>query len=79
MGLNDVTNFLQNFLFDFGECSAHARPRCESMSTATKPLTDDTDINGFSFRTHADTHLAIGQFFEKHGDDNTTNRSEMID
>src|SRR5438094_8825700 len=79
LGLNGVTNFLQNSLFDFGECSAHARPRCESMSAATKLLTDHTDINGISFRTHTDAHLAIGQFFEKHGNDNATNLAEMID
>src|SRR5438094_9497716 len=79
VGLNDVTNFLQNVPFDFGECSAHACARREGMPPAAKFLTDGTDINGITFRAHADPHFAVGQPFEKNGDDNAADRAKMID
>jgi len=49
------------------------------MSAAAEFLANGTDINGIAFRTHADTHLAIGQFLEENGDNHAANRAEMID
>jgi hypothetical protein len=49
------------------------------MPPAAKFLTDGTDINGITFRAHADTYFAVGQFFEKDGDDNAADRAKVID
>src|SRR5947208_1951957 len=59
LGLNDVTNFLQNVPFDFGECSAHACARREGMPPAAKFLTDGTDINSNTFRAPPAPNLAV--------------------
>src|SRR5947207_12653885 len=65
VGFKDVTNFLQDFFFDFSERPANTGPRRGGMSAAAKFLANSTDINGIAFRTHADTHLAIGQLDRK--------------
>src|SRR5438046_8374830 len=79
VGLNDVTNFLQNIPFDFGECSAHACARREARTPAAKFLTDGTDINGITFRAHADTYLAAGRFFANGGEHRGPGRAKVID
>src|SRR5947208_2947285 len=79
VGFKDFINFLQDFLFDFSERPAYARARRESMSATAKLLADGTNVDGIAFRTHADAHLAVGQFFEEDGNDHTANRAEMVD
>src|SRR6266705_133601 len=79
VGFKDFTNFLQDFLFDFSERPAYARARRESMPATAKLLADGTNVDGIAFRTHADAHLAVGQFFEEDGNDHTANRAEMVD
>ena len=66
-------------MFDSSEHPGHARARSESMSAAAKLLADGTNVDGIAFRTHADAHLAVGQFFEEDGDDHTASRAEMVD
>src|SRR6266849_3616561 len=79
VGFKDLTNFLQDSLFDFSKRPGHPRARSESMSAAAKLLADGTNVDGIAFRTHADAHLAVGQFFEEDGDDHTASRAEMVD
>src|SRR4029077_8374464 len=76
---NDITNCLQNSLFDFSERTAHACTCRQSMSTAAEFLTDRAHVCLFTLRTHAHTHFAVGQFFKKDGDNNSADGAEMID
>src|SRR5213075_877470 len=71
--LNGFTSFLQNFFFRFRQRSAHARPGSECVPAAAKFLTNRAYIHAFVFGTHADAHLSVGKFLEKHSDDNTVN------
>src|ERR1700704_1546060 len=77
--VNDVTNCLQDFRFDFGERSAHARTRGKSMTATAKFLADRADIGGITLRAHAHPHFAVRQFFKEDGNDDTTNCPNMID
>src|SRR4029077_12026242 len=67
------TSFLQNFFFHFRQRSAHARTGSECVTAAAKFLTNRAHIHPFVFGTHADPHLSIRKFFEKHSDDNAVN------
>src|SRR5205807_3051770 len=77
--LNGFTSFLQNFFFDFRQRSAHTRTGCECVSSATKFLANRAYIHPFVFGTHADSHLSVREFFEKHGDDDSVKCAKMID
>src|SRR5438874_1211412 len=77
--VEDIMNFLQNFLFDFAKASANTRTGCKRVAPASEFLADCTDIHGFFFRSHADAHLTVGQFFEENGDDHAADRAQMID
>src|SRR6059058_486787 len=63
---DNITNFLQNFLFYFCERAANPRAGRENVSAAAKFLANGADIHLFVFRTHAHTHFAVGQFLKKH-------------
>src|ERR1044072_3406610 len=77
--LKGFTNFLQHVFFDFGEASATTRTGSECVPAATEFLADCADIHSFVFRTHADAHFALNQFFKKNCDDHAANCPEMID
>src|SRR5215216_2541461 len=77
--VENVTNFLQNSLFYLIKTSANARAGCKRVASAAEFLTDRADIDGFVFRSHADAHLTVGQFFEENGDDHAAHRAQMID
>src|SRR5215510_13590353 len=57
--LNGFTSFLQNFFFDFGQRSAHARAGSERVAAASKFLANRTYIHPCVFGAHADTHLSV--------------------
>jgi hypothetical protein len=76
---NGFTSFLQNFFFDFRQRSAHTRTGSECVTAAAKFQANRAHIHSFVFRTHADAHLSIGKFFEKHSDNDAVNCAEMID
>src|SRR5205814_8660768 len=46
---DDITNFLQNFSFDFRERAADARTGGENMSAATKFFADGAHVYLFAF------------------------------
>src|SRR5258708_7284727 len=71
--LNGFTSFLHNFFFDFRQRSAHARTGSECVAAAAKFLANRGHVHLFVFGTHADAHLSVGKFFEKHSDDNAVN------
>src|SRR6266403_2206238 len=77
--LNDVTNFLQNLFFHFAEAPANARAGSQCMPAAAELLANRANIDGFIFRSHADAHLAVRQFFEENGNDHAPDCPEMID
>src|SRR5437762_4122097 len=77
--LKDSTNFLQNLCFDLGEASSNTRAGGECVSAAAEFLANRADIDRFIFRTHADAHFAVSQFFKKNCDDHAANCPEMID
>src|SRR5207248_9673394 len=77
--LKDSTSFLQNLSFDLGEASANTGASGQSMPAATEFLANRANIDRFIFRTHADTHFAVSQFFKKDRNDNAANCPEMID
>src|SRR5437660_1364829 len=74
--VEDVTNFLQNSLFDFAKGSANTRARCKCVASTAEFLADCTDIHGFVFRSHADAHLTVGQFFKENRDDHSAHRAQ---
>jgi hypothetical protein len=49
------------------------------MTASAEFLANGTDIDDLCFGTHAYTHFAIGQFFEKYGNDNAMDGPQMID
>src|SRR5678815_2440373 len=71
--LNGFTSFLQNFFFDLRQRSAHAGTGSECVPAAAKFLANRTHVHPFVFGTHADAHLSVGKFFEKHSDDDAVN------
>ena len=77
--LKGFTSFLQNFFFDFRQRSAHARTRSECVTAAAKFLANRAHIDSFVLGAHADSHLSVGKFFEKHSDNDAVNCAEMID
>src|SRR5215471_13225923 len=64
--LNDFTSFLQKFFFDFRQRSAHTRTSRECVAAAAKFLANRAYIHPFVFGTHADAHLSVEKFFQKH-------------
>src|SRR6185503_11610465 len=51
--LNGVTSFLQNFFFNFRQCSLHARTCSEGVTAAAKLLANPAYIHAFVLGTHA--------------------------
>src|SRR5512132_1411474 len=49
------------------------------MASSTELLANSADIDSITFGTHAHAHFAIGQFIEKNGNDNATDRAQVID
>src|SRR5437879_11784641 len=49
------------------------------MASSAELLADSANINSITFGTHAHAHFAIGQFFEKDGNDNAANGAQGID
>src|SRR6516162_3711053 len=76
---NGFTSFLQNFFFDFRQRSAYTRASSERVTAAAKLVANRADIHPFVFGTHADAHLSVGKFLEKHSDNDAVNCAEMID
>jgi hypothetical protein len=66
-------------LFHFRKRSAHARTGGKRMASSAELLADSTHIDGITFGTHANTHFAIRQFFEKYSNDNAPDRAQVID
>src|SRR6266540_1058701 len=77
--VKDFTNLLQNLSFDLGEASANTRASGQCVSTTAEFLANRADIGCFIFRTHADAHLAVSQFFKENRHDDAANCTEMID
>src|ERR1041385_8105497 len=77
--LNGFTSFLQNFFFDLGQRSPHARTSGERGAAAAKFLADCAYIHALVLRTHADPYLPVGEFFEKNSDNDALNCAEMVD
>src|SRR3982751_1639453 len=76
---DDITNFLQNFLFDFRERAANTRPGGKNVSATAKFFADGAHIHFVAFRTHAHAHFAVGQFLKENRHNNAVNRAQMID
>src|SRR5437660_5541590 len=76
---DDITHFLQNFLFHFRECAADACAGCQNVSAAAEFFTDGADVHFFVLRPHADAHFTVCEFLKKDGDDDPANRAQMID
>src|ERR1700730_591846 len=76
--VNDVTNCLQDFRFNFRERSAHACACGKTMPSAAKFLTDGAQVCSIVLRTHTGAHFTVGQLFKENGDDEATNGANMI-
>src|ERR1700746_3338707 len=77
--LKDSTHSLQNLSFDLSEVSANTRTRGQCVPAAAEFLANRADIDRFIFRTHADAHFVVSQFFKEDRNDNAANCPEMID
>src|SRR5437763_2721913 len=49
------------------------------MASSAELLADSANIDSITFGTHAHAHFAIGQFFEKDGNDNAADCAQVID
>src|SRR6476620_2691312 len=79
VAVNDVTDCLHYLLLDFGTCPAHTGPGRQGMAASTELLTDGTNVDRGVLRAHADADLAVEEFFEKNSDDDTADRTDVID
>src|SRR2546425_8231172 len=76
--LKDVTNFLQNLFFDFGEAPANARAGSQCMSAAAEFAADAAVDHLFFFSTHAHAHSIIGVLLKEDGDHDAAYSSEIV-
>src|SRR5205807_9305234 len=76
---DDITHFLQNFLFELGERAADARASCEHVAAAAKFFADRADVHFFALGTHADAHLPVREFLKEDSDDDAANRAQVVD
>src|SRR6266404_703311 len=77
--VNDVTDFLQDLVFYFGERALNPRSGGQHVSSSAELFADRTHVHLFSFRSHAHTHFAVRKLFEKNRGDHAADRAEMID
>src|SRR6266566_6224387 len=77
--LKDFTNFLQNLFFDLGEASTNTGAGGQCVPAAAEFLANRADIDCFIFRTHADAHFAVSQFFKEDRDNDAANCPQIID
>src|SRR3954454_17330595 len=66
VAVNTIANLLQDFFFHLSQRAADSRARRELVPAAAELFANSAHVRRIGFRSHADPHLALGQFLEEH-------------